>query len=1130
MKMKRSYFFLVGIILVGFLFIKPYINGTLMKASEDMYVLDMQASKDGQEVPVTITIAKPKNETLYLRYEGLSNLQIDELSAGVSKEYKDRISIEDSSETEKIIQVVAGETALTLQFPVRKLLDADKGKLSLVNASGVVLVSKNVDFSKVAKAKKEASFSPNLEVTDALHKSKSKGAYLVGNYPGDRGEPGPTTEEMALANAIASAQLGFNPDRNVAYVATWADFRTKYNDASVTKIVLAQDIANTGNQSVSNRTTSIEIDGQGHKLHLGTQNLEVRSPTDGIGFFHIHDLVAQQTNNNGLTASGKYAFVYGSSTVASYTSGWTFRTGNITTNPVDGERVGRFIRAYQAMIQVYGYMNLTTTEENFYTGGVKVEDKTQWYGTTTYANYSVVWFVASSTLSDSTSKSMEFTIGKNAIVSLKNETGGASFPAIYEHYQKITVGEGSTYNSNMTGNSVRFNAAGSSLTIKKDASVNLLSRGNGEVVQFAATNTSVNVEEGGSIFVVGNTTGGLVNLAGAGVNTNRSFIMNKPKAYDIRNRNDAGTIFNTAAVATQKIQITSSDIDLWNKGVNMFGPSQETYALVSSLTYLGSGGASSTEPSLNSFKPANYRRMSGMNSKPEIIWEQSTNANKSLKVRVLIGLTPTDNFDANGNVVMQEVYASAGQAMLTIVDTDGKSLNGVTDANGYFIGRSGVLPEAGKEVSAVAIRGPWISEVYNNEVFDITPPEPAELKGGGITTSTKQLKGENAEPDANIYLDIDGTSYLGGKVDASGNWTYNLPKYLSVGNKVTIYLQDNAGAAPASLSNKPSTNSVIGNINPIAALNYADAVFKPATQYTVTDDIPVPHITQTVTSSGGTQTQIGDTLSYEVTVKNDKNQTIDSVWKDAALTIVLPDELEFDDAKAAIEIDGVSAAGSYVYEAATRTLKIDVGSLQSQESKVVTFKFTVADSALGKEVTNTVEASGYSPKEAGTFIEGPVDSGRLEVLKVTDSIKNPGGLVVDGDVIFSVPTNIDFGAHNVSTKKAVYEPQDMDGGIVVQDKRVMKKEWQLTVALVSPLSNGKDVLADGLVYVKNGVENVISGNVPVMEHTNANNDPYVVNNSWSPTGDGLKISVDSGAIKSGGQYQAKLVWSLTSAP
>jgi fimbrial isopeptide formation D2 family protein len=1131
---KKSYVVWTLVLLAGIFSVVLLRNTTPMKASEEKYsIITGIADKDGK-VPVTIKIAEPLNETLVLSYEGVTGVTAADMLAGLSPDLANTVKIEDTDlDTEKRIITQKSSQTLELNFFVEKSDNDAEPKMILSDEKKVELASAKLVFPETVS-------TPVMRSTLAQPTS-----YLTGNYPGDNGQPGPTTQEMEAANQAANAAIGFNPEVNVKYVSTWADLRAAYNDTTVTKIVLEADISNSSNQSMTTRRTSIEIDGAGHTLYLGSQSFEINSPTDGIGFFHIHDMVAQQNLNNGLSSAGRYAFVNGTN-FTSNVAGWTFRTGNITTEPTNGKRVGRFIRAYQSMIQTYGYMNLTTTEENYYAGGMIIEDKTQWRGTVTYANYSAVWFVENSTNSASTSKSMEFTVGKDALVSLKNETTGATYPAVYQHYRGMTIGEGSTYNSNMQGNSVRFDDSGSSLTVKKDATVNLLSRGTGSVMQFSADNTAFNLEPKGSIYIVGSTTSPIVDITGG---SNRTFTMNSPKGFDIRNKNTGSTsnspAVSTTNVATNILTINDSDIDLWTLRSELMGPSQQTYAKVEQFSAKANGGTANvttTEPGLASFVATQYRRIAGMNANPEVEWVPVTDADKTYKARVKIGMTPTDNFDEDGNVILQPVYAAAGQAEVTFTDTFGDTHTVPTDASGYATVTDTRFNIAGKDIKAHAVRGPWISETDPvTTVIDVTPPEPALVTGDKVTNGMKQLSGKDAEPKAKIYLDINSVRQAAvGVVNDDGTWTYNLPHYLEKGDVIQIFLEDNAAKITETLTPAaPSTNTDTGNINPATDTTYRDATFKAATKYTAEDVIPdKPLMDKKVVSTGGSTTQVGDTLTYTLTATNGKEAGSGAVWNNVSITDSIPAGLTFDPLTADVTINGTAAVKDtdYTYDVDSRLLTIKAGNLRAGESAIVTFKTEVEQSAVGKIVNNIGTATGFSPRESGAFIEGADDPERAHDIFTKDAnVDNPGGSIFGILELVSAPKTINFGETEFSTSGTKINNPSYEGDdLVVKDGRAVQETWTLNARLEKELAKVDDpsvYIPRAIRYVHQNKEITLMGaSQAIASRKNENNDPYNISGTWSPEGDGFKLKVESGQSVEAGEYEATIVWELVAGP
>lgn len=940
-----------------------------------------------------------------------------------------------------------------------------------------------------------------------------------------------TNEEIIAANDVANKRFKFDPLKNVVPVKNWTEFKSAYNNQNVTKIIMTNNITRTDN--LNNREKSLEIDGGGYVLNMGNDSLRLAStPTDNIGFFHFHDMTAKNSANEGNGGGGNmWAFVAGPNGT-NIARNWYFRTGNINTTRNNGERVIRLIRGTRSEITVYGKLNLITTSENFYVGSMIIEDGTNWYGEDTGSNYSVIWFEQNSSGSD-TGSAQKFEIGKRAQVVLKNSTNGTAYPAVYSYYDKLTVGENSIYNANMNGNSVRFDRNNSSMTIKKNAVSNLLSRGNGSVVQFNTDGSSLNVEPEGSLYVVGSTTSAVVDITSG---NNKTLTLDTPKGYDIRNTNDGNgrnsPAASTANVSTNVINIKNSDIDLWNLGTALMGPSQSSYALVTNFSAKANGGSTNvttTEPGLESFTSTNYRRIAGMNALPELEWIPVTDADKTYKTRIKIGMTPTGSFDDSGNAILEPVYASEKQAFVEYTDTYDKFHKEFSNSQGYAIKTDKVFNIAGKNIKAKATRGPWISEdTLETTVLDVTPPEPAVLTEGKVTNATKQLIGKNAEPKAKIYVDINEKRQSDvGIVEDDGSWTYNLTSYLSKGDTVQIFLEDNAGKVTQNISPAaPSTNSSQGNINPKKDMNYRDATFKAATKYTVEDVLPdKPLLTKKVSSSGGETTQVGDTLTYTINTMNNKASSFTTNWKDVVIRDTLPEGLSFSKETSNLKLnDTLLADNEYNYSEDNRLLEIPIGDLKSQQSAEVSFNVKLNSSSVGKVITNKAIATGSSPREK-------------EEYSAEDSVSTEE---VFGTVeILSFPNNINFGTISYTGSVIKVDNGTYDNDLIISDTRARKEKWTLGAKLIKQMAKigeEKTELTDSLQYVNGDKITVLSKDLqPVYQSSSKDlegNDFTNVSKSWGTDkgSNGLKLVVDPSKSKMlKGEYEGIIEWQLMEA-
>ncbi|MDT2661262.1 hypothetical protein P7E02_15410 [Enterococcus hulanensis] len=637
---------------------------------------------------------------------------------------------------------------------------------------------------------------------------------------------------------------------NEAEVSNWTDFVNAILNEDITKITLTASFDNPNASDVRlstyARKNDLEIDGQGYRVNFKDSSIYLASPKNAIGYFQMHDIILNQNY------AGAYSEdIVGTRLITANGVKWKYRFGNITTE----SGVQRLARASHSEVRVYGNMNINTRAENFYLGSLIMEDGTIYKGNVNYYDFSVFWYNEAAN-AGSTGASREFTIGKNCRVDVgQTQTSGRTYPAVYHHYLSLTVGENSTYNVDMPGNAVRFDDAGAGMTIKKGAIVNLTSKQtSGSVVAFSNNNTYLNAEPGSYFYVIGTSNQPLINISADGlgtgsvVRTGNSFILNSPAQYDLRNLNNSQTAVNVAYInySANTFAISDSDIDLWKVGIPVLGPSSETYAKVPNLNVVGSGTrevVTTPVAGLDQFKQANYRRISGMNQNPKIEWTAVTDADKTIKGRVIIGEVPDNNGLVAGEIKYIPVYASENQAKVTLTDTHGNVRADLpTDANGYVSYSDTNDPiqfqKAGEKISGIAERGPWITpDPIETTVIDATPPEPAKVDhSDAIQSTTKKLTG-TGEPNSIITLTVnDQPSGIAGQlVGADGKWEIDISSLNLVKDDVLqFFLQDQSGLITGlSEAERPSTNNAIGNINPKNEMTYRDATFKAATKATV---------------------------------------------------------------------------------------------------------------------------------------------------------------------------------------------------------------------------------------------------------------------------------------------------------
>lgn len=959
-------------------------------------------------------------------------------------------------------------------------------------------------------------------------------------------------------NDAWNATYNFRPETNVVHVSDWATFKAAYENNAVSKIILDADIYYGTSTRVA-RTESIEIDGQGHLLEMrnGSVNVDGLSSLSNFGkafsdvpVFHMHDI--QIANNTGYGAvegslGNAWAFVNGDGEFEENRGLWRYRIGNVTTpydasQATNNQRVGgRLINGNYAEISVWGYNKVVTGAENFYTGGMTYEPYTYYKGEIADYNYSAIWFIQSVGNTEGTSNrglstgTRKFDIGEGSFVYLHNTNTGTGYPGVYEHYDELIVGKNATYNANTAGSAVSFNQDNAKFTAMEGATVNLLSRNDASGYPTLVIGSSNSTHTGGSsspdnirvefqpktkVFIVGNNSTGAVGYRGSSATS--QIILDSPETFDIRNtRTNTGTSRaflgdSSTSRGSHVFTVKNSDISIWENSVDMDGAPTYDYSNVGDFTVtngVANGTVTSTDGTLASqYTRPNFKRISGMNSTPELIWTPVTDADYSQRAQILIGYTAvggSDPFDPNGDAYTKPVYADATRkAYVDYIDTLGNTYTGVSTSDSFVHWAKADHTTPGFQIADQDMKGtPYRASLVNGTltpyrtgietpttVIDVTPPEPAELIGNKLTNATKQLKAENLEPNAKVFLSINGGSRIAaGTVGADGKWSYDLSAYMNTGETVSIYLQDSAAAAPADIvPAPPSTNSADGNINPSPNdLTYRDATFKKAAVYTVVDVLPdVPAMSKSVKSyRSGTEvsnTQVGDTLVYTLTAKNNKAATFETDWSNVKITDTLPNGLEFDPATSEVTLNGtvITSPSGYTYDSTTRLLTIPVGNLNSQEEAVVTFEAKVSSSSVGQTIVNKAKVEGASPRET-LFTAGPENpqADHETYWAESSDVSNPGGSIYGVLELVSAPAKIDFGLQetgNLGRYRAENPEYDKNNTpLVVGDSRATLSTWYLTAKVTKVLTSEDDstyTLPNALKYKNDTSEEVLGLN------------------------------------------------------
>ncbi|MDT1940324.1 MULTISPECIES: pectate lyase-like adhesive domain-containing protein [Carnobacterium] len=779
------------------------------------------------------------------------------------------------------------------------------------------------------------------------------------------------------------------------------------------------------------------------------------------------------------------------------------------------------------------------------------------------------------------SGNMTFNVSENSEINITKTGGAAPAVRMYGTDNKFIVNSGGKVSIRNYGNGTPNNGgvdAGNQGIYYTDnrGDFNLTGKGsevkvvadNGPAIDMGTRTGSITAGEGTVFVAQGNTRAATSGIFNTGVST---ISVDKPLFYDFRNdRTGGGYVFDVRANST--FTSTQSDLSVWNIGDNLDGDPAKNWSL---FDYVLSGANFVTinstnvptefNTSVNSYGSkgaSSYSRMSGNNAAP-IVDElrMPTNADKSIfgHVKVPIGTTDgRDSWTDESYVVVQVTKPNGTVSEFTAPtigmnnNSPGLSIYGEKPRAGMF---KITLPnnqfvETGDQVKVIkAWRG--VSDPSSNRNHsslpedliapdriskDVTPPTPTKIKDEDtINNATKQISGHSAEPNSLVSITVNETEITGSVVvESNGSWTFDLPRYLEKNDIVQIFLQDQVGSA-IGVDNPPVTNNTVGNKNPKTALAYHDAIFEAAPKVTIQDVLPDTNkVVKSVSVNNSTNTtQVGSILTYTLDISNNKAAAIDTKWRDIYAVDTLDVGLDVD--LSSVKVNGSNLPADNVqFNETTRELKINVNDLTTQESVRVTFDTKVNAKGINKTILNTATAIGKSPREVEPFKPGANDpTATMQTYQaVSNTIPNPGGSVFGVLEFVSAPSSISFGEDlKVSAKNQIYGIETMKDNLTVQDSRAIKSSWTMTAKMVSILtSTSGHELPNAVRYSSNGESTIINQTATtIMEHTNKNDDPLTINDTWSKENEGLILKIDGGKAKAE-SYSGTIQWTLQDTP
>lgn len=623
---------------------------------------------------------------------------------------------------------------------------------------------------------------------------------------------------------------------NVVTVKNWPELVAAYNNSDVTEIDFANDIDGSTGNSVNNRKTSITIDGKGYKLNLGNSHRFMISWNNTATFTlkNIPEIKSNSSTVTGIVDQGVDAAIVN--------SGWTVNISDVSS---DQNMRPRIASIPGGQLNLGGNIIWYTKSEMAVTTGVNILPNAHVEGRKITANggiddRSFFWYPNSDFRGVG---SGDFVVGDHATALFKMEGNGISYPVVFAYYKNLHLGQNVTFNATMPGNAFRSDYYASNFIADGQDNINFTSlRAGYAPIDFysgAQPNQAAVFTVGpqSQFFVIGPNAVPLINGRYNVDASRRSVLIDSPLNYDIRN-NTAGTGTGASVVSTnlKSFKIVNSDVSLWKTATSPTGGADFYAPEVKSVEQLANGTITSDNTDLAArFKTSGNRRISGFNQTPTVIPTAVTNAEYRYRVRIKIADVPDDTgMDDNGHIPTHPQYAAKGQALVTLIDTRGKTTQVETDNDGYATVTEDYFQTAGKQITATAVVGKRISEPVKITVADVVPPLPTNVDqataAGDLYSNIKTLsvsatnpKQQHDEVGATVTYTINGqpAQDLTGQplkttVDEHGYWTLPINQPLKVGDTVQIFLTDQNG-----------------NQTPAVDTQIHDYLAKAATKYTV---------------------------------------------------------------------------------------------------------------------------------------------------------------------------------------------------------------------------------------------------------------------------------------------------------
>lgn len=876
-------------------------------------------------------------------------------------------------------------------------------------------------------------------------------------------------------------------EEDLEEITTIEELIAAYKDLNHKGVRLANDIANTKNTAlITTRTTSFTVDGQGHKLDLGNRYFGVtQSATATFDIRNIEELSSTASTVRGIVASGD---------ANTAVSGWTINFRDVISNATNKTRIAS---VSGAQLNLAGKIRWRTASEMAVIDGVYIEDNADVVSIKqdSHDDRSFFWYAQLGML-EASAASHEFVVGKNAKANFKMLGSGTGYPVVFAYYKKIHLEDGATFNGTMPGNAFRSDYYPSSFIADGNNTINLTSvNASYATVSFNSTlDTTVkaefNVGKDSSVYIIGATNRPLFE-GSSNVDAKRtSIIIDSPENIDLRNYSASTTSTNSsiASKTFEEFTIKNSDLDVWRLVDPVTGPSIYYGEKVEYLTQLAGGIMSSSNSEITSYFPTDQvRRISGLNQIPEMTFQPVTDADKTINGRVILGYVPDeDGIDDEGNANYVPVYAGANQASAEITDTYGVTTKTPTKVNGYVSVENDKFNKTNEIIKGKAHKGDSVQEENTEfKVIDITPPEPAKVTTSPIYPNTTELEG-TGEIGSEVTLTVNNKELadVTATVGEDGQWKLQIPEGSIKRNDVLqIFLRDHAGLAEG-LTDHPTTNNEVGNINPAADKAYRDAEFKAATKVTV---VRIPNVNPVMDLTKPVQED--ELYLYDPVEEGNTFVTEGTVFDNDSETVTI--YAQIDD------------------EAATKVKTYD----ESDEKINWTKEFTKTEmtNLLADEEVHTISYYAIDGDDAKSNIV------KFNVQLYTGELK-----------VSSAPKDISFGEQLISITDQTYYVKEKDNDLVIEDTRTTGESWRVTATLGKELTNDttNKVIKDAVYYNDDTLS--LTDAYTVYEKDVAEKGSFNISENWIDDEKGLNLEMK--ANSEAGDYSTEVHWAVEDVP